>query len=168
MTRLGADVVGVDAAEQNIHIARQHALAGGLAVDYRHDRAEALAARGERFDIVLAMEVVEHVADVEAFLTACSTMLKPGGIMVLATLNRTPKSFALAIVGAEYVMRWLPRGTHTWSKFIRPHEMARGLRHAGLSLDLLAGMQYRPLAGTWSIGHDLEVNYLALASKPTL
>ena len=131
LARLGADMVGADPAEPNIEAARVHAAAGGLAIDYRATTAEALAQAGERFDIVLAMEVVEHVADVNLFVALTGAMVKPGGLMVAATLNRTLKSFALAIVGAEYVLRWLPRGTHDWRRFVRPSELAAGLGAAG-------------------------------------
>jgi ubiquinone biosynthesis O-methyltransferase len=133
MARLGADVVGADAAERNIPVARVHAEQSGLTIDYRHTTAEAMAAAGEQFDVVLNMEVVEHVADPQAYLTACQELLKPGGLMICSTINRNPKSFAMAIVGAEYVMRWLPKGTHEWSKFITPDELFDLIRNAGLT-----------------------------------
>jgi len=165
MRRLGADVVGVDAAETNIAVARAHASESGLEIDYRHTTIEALAASQERFDAVLNMEVVEHVADLGAFIGGCEAVLKPGGAMVIATLNRTPKSFALAIVGAEYVLRWLPRGTHNWRKFVKPSELGRALRDHGLAIEDLTGLVYNPLNDKWTTSRDLDVNYMAFVSK---
>ncbi len=164
MARLGAEVVGIDAAAQNVAVARLHAEQMALAIDYRHRAAEDLAAAGETFDVILNMEVVEHVADMDAFLGACCRMLKPEGAMVLATLNRTPKSFLLAIVGAEYVMRWLPRGTHDWRKFVRPSELASALRKGGVDFDEITGVAYNPLNDKWSLSKDLDVNYMAFAT----
>lgn len=166
MTRLGAEVVGVDAAARNIAVASLHAEQMGLAIDYRHDSAEALAERGESFDVILNMEVVEHVADLPGFIAACARMLRPGGTMFVATLNRTLKSYALAIVGAEYVLRWLPRGTHDWRKFVRPHELAACCRASGLRIDELRGVTYDPFGDRWLVTRDLDVNYMAIASKP--
>jgi len=167
MARLGADVVAIDAARTNIEVARLHAAESGLEIDYRHTTVEALAAAGEQFDAVLSLEVVEHVADIGAFLGACAAALKPGGAMILATLNRTPKAFALAIVGAEYVLRWLPRGTHDWRKFVKPSELGRHLRAHGLAIEDLTGLAYNPLNDKWSTApRDLDVNYMAFASKP--
>ena len=165
MTRLGASVVGVDASDKNIGTARVHAAESGLDIDYRATTAEALAEAGERFDVVLNMEVVEHVADVGLFMGACADMLKPGGCMVVATLNRTPKAFALAIVGAEYVLGWLPRGTHDWRKFVRPSEIDRALRPHGVNIEDLTGVSYNPVADRWSTSRDLSVNYMAFAVK---
>jgi len=165
MARLGASVTGADAGERNIGIARQHAAEAGVEIDYRCTSAEELAAAGERFDVVLAMEVVEHVADVDGFLAACGQMVKPGGLLIAATLNRTPKSFALGIVAAEYILRWVPRGTHDWKKFLKPHELAAGLRHSGLTLKDVAGVSYDPLADRWSISRDTDVNYMLVAVK---
>lgn len=165
MARLGARVTGVDAAEKNIAVARVHAEQSGLDIDYRHASAEALLAAGERFDAVLALEVVEHVADLGAFLGACAGLVRPGGAMVLATLNRTPQSYLLAIVGAEYVMGWLPRGTHQWSRFVRPSELAGALRPRGVAVRKLRGMSYSPLRDQWRLSDDLGVNYLAFATK---
>ena len=160
MARLGADVVGADAAERNIPVARIHADQSGLTIDYRHTTAEALAAAGERFDVVLNMEVVEHVADPLAYLTACHDLLKPGGLMVCSTLNRNLKSYMMAIVGAEQVMRWLPRGTHDWAKFITPDELCDLLRRAGLDPVDRRGMVFNPLGWSWSLSdRDLSVNY---------
>ncbi len=168
MTRLGARVSGIDAAARNIEVARLHAGQSGLDIDYRHATAEDLAASGERFDVVLNMEVVEHVADLDAFLGACADLLAPDGLMFVATLNRTAKAFALAIVGAEYVLRWLPRGTHDWHKFVKPSELAAGLRPHGIAIAELAGVSYEPLSGRWRLGRDLDVNYLAVAERDGL
>lgn len=167
MARLGAEVVGADASEKNIGVARLHASEAGLPVDYRCTSAEALAAAGETFDVVLTLEVVEHVADLEGFLACCGQMVKPGGLLIAATLNRTLKSYALAIVGAEYVLRWLPRGTHDWKKFVRPHELAAGLRHAGLNVSEITGVTYDPLGDKWRTSRDTDVNYMMVASKRT-
>jgi 2-polyprenyl-6-hydroxyphenyl methylase / 3-demethylubiquinone-9 3-methyltransferase len=167
MARLGAQVTGLDPEERNIAVARLHAEEGGLAIDYRAETAEALLASGVApFDIVLALEVVEHVADLRAFLAACAGLLAPEGMLVLATLNRTAKAFALAIVGAEYVLRWLPRGTHDWRKFVRPSELAAALRLSGLDLQELTGVAYNPLGDSWQFSGDLDVNYMAVASRP--
>ena len=138
----------------------------GLAIDYRATTAEALAAAGERFDVILNMEVVEHVADVKLFMDSCAALLKPGGMMVVATLNRTMKAWALAIVGAEYVLGWLPRGTHDWAKFVTPAELKAALTAAGLEVADLTGVAYNPLADSWRRSADTGVNYLALAVKP--
>lgn len=160
MARLGADVVGADAAARNIPVARIHAEQSGLDIDYRHTTAEDMAAAGERFDVVLNMEVVEHVADPLAYLTACHDLLKPGGLMVCSTLNRNPKSYLMAIIGAEHVMRWLPRGTHEWKKFITPDELYDLLRRAGLDPVDRRGMVFNPLSWSWSLSdRDLSVNY---------
>ncbi len=165
MARLGATVTGVDASHRNVEVARIHAAQGGLAIDYRQGTAEELLAAGERFDVVLSLEVVEHVADPAAFLGACAGLVAPGGALFVATINRTPQAFALAIVGAEYVLRWLPRGTHSWSKFVRPSEVAAALRPTGLELREFAGMSYNPLRDAWSAGRDLGVNYMAFATR---
>src|SRR6056297_664237 len=146
MARLGADVVGADAAPRNIPIAQVHAEQSGLDIDYRHTTAEDMAARGERFDVVLNMEVVEHVPDPLAYLTACHDLLRPGGLHICSTINRNPKSFAMAIVGAEYVMRWLPKGTHEWSKFITPDELFALLAQAGLDPVDRKGFVFNPVA----------------------
>ena len=165
LARLGADMVGADPAEANIEAARLHAADGGLAIDYRATTAEALAEAGERFDVVLAMEVVEHVADVNLFVELTGAMVKPGGLMVAATLNRTLKSFALAIVGAEYVLRWLPRGTHQWDKFVTPNELEIALERAGLRIIDETGVVYNPLADRWRLGSDMDVNYMVTAER---
>jgi len=167
LARLGAAVTGLDAAEKNIRIASLHAAESGLAIDYRHGSVEELAEGTQRFDAVLTMEVVEHVADVAGFLVAAAQLVRPGGVMFLSTLNRTPKAFLMAIVGAEYVLRWLPRGTHDWRRFLRPSELAAGLRRAGLEVEELAGVAYNPLTDAWRLApRDLDVNYMMLAVKP--
>ncbi len=166
MARLGADVVGADAAERNIPVARLHAEQEGLEIDYRHTTAEDMAAAGEQFDVVLNMEVVEHVADPLAYLTACQRLLKPGGLMICSTLNRNPKSYAMAIIGAEYVMRWLPKGTHDWSKFITPVELYGLLRDAGLEPVDRKGFVFNKLTWGWSLSErDLSVNYVTASVK---
>jgi 2-polyprenyl-6-hydroxyphenyl methylase/3-demethylubiquinone-9 3-methyltransferase len=165
MARLGFAVTAIDAAAKNIAVATRHAAQMGLAIDYRAEPVEALAAAGRDFDVVLALEVVEHVADFDAFLSAAVAALKPGGLMVLSTLNRTAKAFALAIVGVEYVLGWLPRGTHDWRKFVQPAELSAGLRHAGARVTELSGLVYSPLSGRWSLSRDLGVNYFAVARK---
>ena len=166
MARLGATVVGADAAPRNIPVAQLHAESMGLVIDYRHSTAEDLAAAGEQFDVVLNMEVVEHVADPLAYLTACQRLLKPGGLMICSTLNRNAKSFALAIVGAEWVMRWLPKGTHDWQKFIAPDELYDLLRRAGLDPVDRKGMVFNPLAWSWSLSaRDLSVNYVTASVR---
>jgi 2-polyprenyl-6-hydroxyphenyl methylase/3-demethylubiquinone-9 3-methyltransferase len=166
MTRLGASVTGVDASEKNIKTAATHAAEMGLAIDYHATTAEDLAATGAQFDIILNMEVVEHVADVPLFLASCCQMLKPGGLMVVATLNRTTKAFALAIVGAEYVLGWLPRGTHDWRKFLRPSEIAAALERHGLIIGQIDGVTFNPLRNDWRLSRDTAVNYLLTAHKP--
>jgi len=167
MARLGAQVVGADAAERNIPVARIHAEQSGLDIDYRHTSAEALAEAGEQFDVVLNMEVVEHVSDPPAYLRACHDLLKPGGLMVCSTLNRNPKSFVMAIIGAEHVMRWLPKGTHDWNKFITPDELFAMLSQAGLEPVDRKGFVFNPLAWSWSISdRDLGVNYVTSSHRP--
>ena len=165
MARLGAAVVGADPAEPNVEAARVHAGREGLAIDYRATTAEALADLGERFDVVLAMEVVEHVADLTLFVGRCAEMVKPGGLMVVATLNRTIKSLALAIVGAEYVLRWLPRGTHQWDKFVTPNELEIALEKSGLTVTEQTGVIYNLLADRWQLSTDMDVNYMVAAEK---
>ncbi|WP_149139872.1 bifunctional 2-polyprenyl-6-hydroxyphenol methylase/3-demethylubiquinol 3-O-methyltransferase UbiG [Gemmobacter caeruleus] len=166
MARLGAEVLGADAAERNIPVARLHAEQSGLAIDYRNTTAEALAEAGERFDVVLNMEVVEHVADPLAYLTACQHLLKPGGLMICSTLNRNAKSFGMAIVGAEWIMRWLPKGTHDWRKFITPDELEDLIRRAGLDPVDRKGMVFNPLSWSWSLSdRDLSVNYVTASVK---
>jgi 2-polyprenyl-6-hydroxyphenyl methylase/3-demethylubiquinone-9 3-methyltransferase len=167
MARLGADVVGADAAERNIPVAQVHAEQSGLEIDYRHTTAEAMAADGEQFDVVLNMEVVEHVADPLAYLTACQQLLKPGGLMVCSTINRNPKSYLMAIIGAEHIMRWLPKGTHEWSKFITPDELFELIKQAGLEPVDRTGFVFNPIAWSWSLSdRDLSVNYVTASVKP--
>ena len=167
MTRLGAAVTGIDASARNISVAGLHAEQQGLVIDYRATTAEALAGQPTRFDIVLALEIVEHVADADLFLHSCATLVKPGGLLFLSTLNRTAKAWALAIVGAEYVLGWLPRGTHDWKKFLKPSEAARGLRTGGVTPQEIVGVVYSPLSRAWSINaSDLDVNYMLYGSKP--
>lgn len=166
MARLGASVVGADAAERNIPVAQIHAEQSGLEIDYRHTTAEAIAEGGELFDVVLNMEVVEHVADPQSFLATCSSLLKPGGLHICSTINRNPKSWAVAIFGAEHVMRWLPKGTHEWSKFITPDELYALLEGAGLTPVDRKGFVFDPLGWSWSISdRDLSVNYVTAATK---
>jgi 2-polyprenyl-6-hydroxyphenyl methylase / 3-demethylubiquinone-9 3-methyltransferase len=165
LARLGANVLGADPAEKTIAAAKLHAEQSGLAIDYRATTAEALADAGERFDIVLAMEVVEHVADVKLFVGRCAEMVAPGGLMIAATINRTLKSFALAIVGAEYVLRWLPRGTHRWDKFVTPDELEIAMERAGLSTADERGVIYNLIADRWELSTDTDVNYMVLGEK---
>ncbi len=165
MRRLGAEVTGIDPAPRNIGVARTHAEQAGLKITYLPCAAEDLIETGGKFDIVLAMEVVEHVADVGAFIQDCAKLVSPNGLLFLATLNRTAKSFAFAIVGAEYVLRWLPRGTHDWRKFVKPSELAQALRKADMSIDQMTGVSFNPLTERWSLTRDLDVNYM-LAAKP--
>ncbi len=166
MARLGADVVGADAAERNIPVAKVHAEEQGLDIDYRNTTAEDLAEAGETFDVILNMEVVEHVADPLAYLTACHALLKPGGLMTCSTINRNPKSYLMAIVGAEHVMRWLPKGTHEWSKFITPDELYDLLRKAGLDPVDRKGFVFNPVNWTWRLSdRDLSVNYVTTSLR---
>ena len=165
MARLGADVVGADAAEKNVRTAQTHADEFDLAIDYRATTAEQLAADGEQFDIVLNMEVVEHVADVGEFISSCAAMVKPGGLMFVATLNRTAKAFGLAIIGAEYILGWLPKGTHQWEKFVTPAELTGTLHAADMKVKDRTGVIYNPLAGEWRRSTDTDVNYMVTAER---
>ena len=166
MARLGAEVVGADAAPRNIPVAQIHAAQSGLSIDYRHTTAEAMAEAGEQFDVVLNMEVVEHVADPLGYLTACQQLLRPGGLMICSTLNRNAKSFAMAIIGAEWVMRWLPKGTHDWAKFITPDELYALIAGAGLEPVDRKGMVFNPISWKWSVSaRDLSVNYVTASVK---
>lgn len=167
MARLGADVVGADAAERNIPVAKLHAQQSELEIDYRHTTAEDMAAHGDQFDVVLNMEVVEHVAEPLTYLTACQRLLKPGGLHICSTINRNPKSYVMAIFGAEYVMRWLPKGTHEWSKFITPDELFDLMTQAGLSPVDRKGFVFNPISWSWAISdRDLSVNYVTASTKP--
>ena len=165
LARLGATVVGADPAAANIAAARLHAAAAALDIDYRETTAEALADAGERFDVVLAMEVVEHVANLTLFVGRCAEMVKPGGLMIVGTINRTLKSFALAIVGAEYVLGWLPRGTHQWDKLVTPNELEIALERGGLRVVEETGVSYDLFADRWQITTDMGVNYMVAAEK---
>jgi 2-polyprenyl-6-hydroxyphenyl methylase / 3-demethylubiquinone-9 3-methyltransferase len=165
LARLGAAVVGADPSESNITVAGAHAAQSGVSVDYRCTTAEALAEAGERFDVVLAMEVVEHVADVGLFVSLAASMVKPDGLLFVATLNRTMKSFALAIVGAEYILRWLPRGTHQWDKFVTPNELEIAIEQSGMQITDEAGVIYNLLGDRWELSHDMDVNYMVVAEK---
>ena len=166
MARLGAEVVGADAAPRNIPVAQIHAAQSGLSIDYRHTTAEAMAEAGEQFDVVLNMEVVEHVADPLGYLTDCQQLLRPGGLMICSTLNRNAKSFVMAIIGAEWVMRWLPKGTHDWAKFITPDELYALITGAGLEPVDRKGMVFNPISWKWSVSaRDLSVNYVTASVK---
>jgi len=166
VARMGAEVVGADPSEKNIGIASTHAKASGVAVDYRAVTAEQLAEAGETFDIVLNMEVVEHVADVELFMNTCASMVRPGGLMFVATINRTMKAAALAIFAAEKVLRWLPRGTHQYEKLVRPEELEKPLAASGLEIVDRTGVFFNPLANQWNLSKDMDVNYMLLAKRP--
>jgi 2-polyprenyl-6-hydroxyphenyl methylase/3-demethylubiquinone-9 3-methyltransferase len=168
MARLGAEVVGVDAAARNIPVAQAHARQSGLAIDYRHSTAEGLVEAGEPpFDVVLNMEVVEHVADPLAYLTACRDLLRPGGLHLCSTINRNPKSYVMLIIGAENVLRWLPRGTHEWRKFITPDELFDLMRRAGMEPVDRTGYVFNPVTWSWSLSdRDLSVNYVTAALRP--
>jgi 2-polyprenyl-6-hydroxyphenyl methylase / 3-demethylubiquinone-9 3-methyltransferase len=165
MSRLGARITGIDASEQNIGIARDHAERMGLEIEYRHINPENMIAEGARFDAVLSLEVIEHVPDVNRFLATCGELVKPGGALVLSTLNRTPKSFLFGILGAEYVLGWVPRGTHQWKRFVRPSELSAGLRGSGLRITDIAGLSYDLNSGEWRVGKDVSVNYMMCAVK---
>ena len=165
MARMGAEVVGADASEKNIRIAQTHAEQSGVTVDYRAVTAEALAANGEQFDIILNMEVVEHVSDVAFFIETCASMVKPGGLMFIATINRTLKAGALAIFGAEYVLKWLPRGTHQFEKLVRPEELERPLGNAGMVVTDRTGVFFNPIQNQWNLSRDMDVNYMLVAER---
>jgi len=166
LARLGARVTGIDPGAQNIAIARDHAAARALSIDYRTATVEDLVAEGLAFDAVVCLEVVEHVPDVAAFITACAALVRPGGLLVLSTINRNLKSYALAIVAAEYVLGWLPRGTHQWDRFVTPEELSRHVVAAGLEAPRFMGFVYDPLRDVWSLSPNTDVNYLAAAAKP--
>lgn len=166
LARLGAQVTGIDLAEESVAAARAHAQGGGLSIDYRVQSIEDLADSGERFDAAVCLEVVEHVPDASAFLKTAARVLEPGGVLVASTLNRTLKSYALAILGAEYVLRWVPRGTHQWDRFLTPDELTQHLQSAGLKPLRTSGLAYEPLSGRWSLSDDTDVNYLIGARKP--
>ena len=165
MARLGFAVTGADASEKNIGTAKAHAAQSGLQIDYRATAAELLQAQGLSFDVVLNMEVVEHVADVGSYLAACAALLKPGGLTFVATLNKTLKSLALAKIGAEYVLNWLPRGTHDWNRFIAPEELKTTLEECGLTILKTQGVSFDPLAWDWQLSNDVDVNYMIVAKR---
>ncbi|HYF55916.1 MAG TPA: bifunctional 2-polyprenyl-6-hydroxyphenol methylase/3-demethylubiquinol 3-O-methyltransferase UbiG [Salinarimonas sp.] len=165
LARLGARVTGLDPAPANVAVARRHADGSGVAVDYRTQTVEEVVAAGERFDVVLAMEVVEHVPDMRAFTAACCGAVAPGGLLVMATINRTMRAFALAIVGAEYVLRWLPRGTHDWQKFVTPAELTGAIEAGGLAVEETTGVVYNPLSDRWGLSRDEAVNYMVRAGR---
>ena len=164
LARMGFTVTGLDAGDKNVTIARLHAEQSGLTIDYRATTPERLDPE-MRFDVVLSMEVVEHVPDVADFLGHATARLKPGGIFMGATLNRTAKAYALAVIGAEYVLGWLPKGTHDWKKFVRPSEFAAMLRESGITVREMAGMAYNPLADDWRETRNLDVNYMLFGVK---
>ena len=165
LARLGGMVTGIDPGLENIAAARQHAHLHHLNLTYVNTTAEQMAEQGHRYDVVIALEIVEHVADVPAFIQTCCQLLKPNGLFILSTLNRTLKSYALGIVAAEYVLRWVPRGTHSWHKFLKPSELAAPLRQNEVSLKTLRGMTFMPLTRRWSLSNDLAVNYLMSGVK---
>jgi 2-polyprenyl-6-hydroxyphenyl methylase/3-demethylubiquinone-9 3-methyltransferase len=166
LARLGAAVTGIDPAADNVEAARRHAAGQGLAIDYRAARVEELGAEGRLYDAVVCLEVVEHVPCAGAFLKSCAALVRPGGLMLLSTINRTLKAYLLAIVGAEYVLRWMPVGTHQWERFVTPEELGRHFAAAGLGAPVVRGLVYSPLSDSWSLAADTDVNYLAAAAKP--
>ncbi|MEM6849135.1 MAG: bifunctional 2-polyprenyl-6-hydroxyphenol methylase/3-demethylubiquinol 3-O-methyltransferase UbiG [Pseudomonadota bacterium] len=167
LARMGADVVGADAARTNIEVAKIHSAESGVPVDYRNTTAEALASEGEMFDAVLAMEIVEHVADVDVFVGACCSMVRPGGLTVFATINRTLKAYGLAIIGAEYVLRWLPKGTHEYDKLVKPVELERAFAASGVNAREPVGVFYNPLKDAWLLSRDTDVNYMIVGERPS-
>lgn len=166
LARLGASVTGLDPAEKNLAVARAHAEAAGVPVDYRAETIEQVVASGATFDVVLIMEVVEHVSDMPAFVRSACAAVKPGGLLFAATINKTLRSFALAIVGAEYVLNWLPRGTHDWEKFVRPDDLSAAIRAGGLQVTETTGVAYNPLNDGWRLSRDMAVNYMLSAARP--
>ena len=166
LARSGMDVTGIDASEKNTNIASIHAQQSGVVLNYRAMSAEALLAEGGAlYDVVLAMEVIEHVADVPLFCQTIAALVKPGGLLYVSTLNRTIKSFAYAIVGAEYILRWLPRGTHEWQKFLKPSDICPLLQKSGMSIEAIEGVSYRPLLKKYVLSDDIAVNYMVRASR---
>ena len=166
IARMGASASAIDASERNISVAGLHGEQGGLAIDYRVAAAETLATEKKQFDIVLALEIIEHVADVDLFMASCVALTKTGGLLIIATLNRTAKAYALAIVGAEYVLRWMPRGTHQWKKFVKPSELALSLTGNDSEIVDMTGVTYNPLKDDWRLSKDVAVNYMLCATKP--
>ncbi|MGJ3264227.1 MAG: bifunctional 2-polyprenyl-6-hydroxyphenol methylase/3-demethylubiquinol 3-O-methyltransferase UbiG [Salinarimonas sp.] len=166
LARLGAQARGLDPAPTNVEVARLHAERSGVPVGYAQETVEAVVARGERFDVVISMEVVEHVPDPDAFVRTCAQAVAPGGLLFMATLNRTLKAWGLAIVGAEYVLGWLPKGTHEWDKFVAPDELQASMRAGGLAVREVTGVTYNPLKDAWGLSRDTAVNYMAFAERP--
>jgi len=166
LCRLGGEVTGIDPTEETIAVARAHAEAQGLAIGYRAVRAETLREAGESFDAVVCLEVIEHVPDVAMILKTISGLVRPGGMLVISTLNRTWKSYALAIIAAEYVLGWLPRGTHDWQRFVTPEELKGQLRGAGFATPRLSGIVYDVMRDEWRLDPDTDVNYMAAAARP--
>ena len=166
LARLGASVTGIDAAERNIAIATLHAEQSGIAIDYRATTSEALVAEGKSFDMVLNMEVVEHVDNVPLYMKSCADLVRPGGMMLTATINRTARAYALAVVGAEYVLNWLPRGTHDWKKFLTPEEIRTLLTRNGLRVTAETGVVYHPIGDEWRRSRDMGINYMIVAERP--
>lgn len=165
MARLGATVTAIDATEKNIHVASIHAQQQGLDIDYRFSTTDKLVQENARFDVVLALEILEHVADVEQFIRDASALCQDNGVLIFSTINRTPQSFIKAIIGAEYVLRWLPRGTHHWQKFLTPAEVMQAAERAGLHVQDVMGLTMHPLTFAWRLSDDLSVNYFVTASK---
>jgi len=165
LCRLGGTVTGIDAAEEILGVARHHADQGGLDINYRRVLPEEILKEDQQYDVIINMEVVEHVADVDQFLDICGRLVKPGGVMVASTINRTLKSLALAKIGAEYILRWVPAGTHDWRKFVKPSELAQGLRPPGIKFQDIKGMSYNPAKDEWHLSSNLDVNYLVFATK---
>jgi len=168
MTRLGAKITGVDASEKNIAIAKSHAMTSNLKINYKATTSEELVKKTARYDVVLNMEVVEHVDNVPLYLKSCAQLVKPGGIMIISTLNRTAKSFALAIVGAEYILNWLPKGTHSYNKFLTPNELISMLRRNDMQLKDKTGVSFSPLKNQWRLSRDMDVNYMLVMEKQAL
>lgn len=167
LCRLGADITAIDAGDETVEVARNHAMRNGLEIDYRQATPEQLAHQGLSFDAVMSLEVIEHVPDVDHFLATLASLVKPGGALVLGTLNRTLKSLALAKIGAEYILRWVPAGTHDWKKFVRPSELANGLRPHDMNLKSIKGITFNPFKDEWSLSNNTDVNYLAYFNKPS-
>lgn len=165
MARLGAEVIGADASETNIEIAKIHAAQSGLDIDYRATTSETLESKGETFDVVLNMEVVEHVADVDLYMKSCAAMVRPGGLMFVATINRTLKAYGMAIIGAEHILRWLPKGTHQYERLVTPRELEAALAGTGVDIVRRSGVSFNPFADEWRLSSDMDVNYMVVASR---
>ena len=165
ISRLGAELVAIDASQKNINVAKIHAEKSGLKIDYQCITAEDLASQNQQFDVVLALEIIEHVADVEKFIEACATLVKPGGLIFIATLNRTAKSLLMAKFGVEYILRWLPIGTHDWRKFLKPSEIENIAKNQQIQLQKIQGFSYNLLKDQWSFSADLSINYCLIFKK---